>query len=249
MALREELEKTGNWFFQRRSHIPFLIFPLLLIALRHSEQLEILFGNTAQTLWEIFCIPLSFSGLAVRCLTIGWIFERTSGRNTQGQLAEQLNTEGMYSIVRHPLYLGNFLIVLGFVLFIEVWWFALITVLLFWIYYERIMFAEEEFLRRKFGDLYVKWANVTPAFWPDFRKWKRPARKFSMKRVLKREYSSFFGTIVAFVALKSFANWLGEGEFKFRAFWGIASLAGLAVYLILRTLRKNTRILDTQGDS
>ncbi|MGB8874133.1 MAG: hypothetical protein WCC75_12145, partial [Desulfobaccales bacterium] len=37
----------------------------------------------------------------------------TSGRNTQGQVAETLNTTGIYSLVRNPLYLGNFLIWLG----------------------------------------------------------------------------------------------------------------------------------------
>jgi len=243
MALKEEFEKTGNWLFQRRSYLPFLIVPLLLLALRHSEQLEVVFGNTVQTLWEVFCIVLSFLGFAFRCLTLGWVAEGTSGRNTKGQLAESLNTEGVYSIVRHPLYLGNFLIMLGFSLFVEVWWFALAVVFLFWIYYEKIMFAEEEFLRRKFGPAYEKWANETPVFWPDLKKWKRPSRKFSVKMILRREYSGFFGIIVAFIGLKILANWLGEGEFEFRVLWGIAFLGGLTVYLVLRTLRRKTNLL------
>lgn len=166
MALREEFEKTGNWLFRRRGYFPFLIVPLLLLALRDSEQIEIRWGETALTFWEVFCIAVSFSGLALRCATLGWVNKGTSGRNTQAQRAETLNTQGAYSVVRHPLYLGNFLITMGFALFVEVWWFVMFTVLFFWLYYERIMFAEEEFLRRKFGASYRQWADETPAFWP-----------------------------------------------------------------------------------
>ena len=38
--------------------------------------------------------------------------------------------------------------------------------LLFWLYYERIMFAEERFLERKFGEHYVRWSNSISAFIP-----------------------------------------------------------------------------------
>ncbi len=50
---------------------------------------------------------------------------------------------------------------LGVMLFAHTWWLALIYILAFWLYYERIMFAEEAFLRKKFGDEYLTWANST----------------------------------------------------------------------------------------
>lgn len=244
--LREEFEKTGNWLFKNRSYFPFLILPLLFVALRHSERLES-FGNTVQTAWEVFCIVLSFSGYLIRCITIGWIFEGTSGRNTKGQLAKKLNTQGMYSIVRHPLYLGNFLITLGFILFVEVGWLVGMAVLLFWLYYERIMFAEEEFLRREFGEAYIRWASQTPAFIPSFRKWKRAPSSFSLRMILRREYSGFLGIITGFVALKFFAELLGEGELVFRKLWIVFLCLGLLVYFVLRTLRKHTNLLAVKG--
>ena len=60
---------------------------------------------------------------------MGFAPRGTSGRNTLGQVAEVLNTSGMYSVVRNPLYLGNFVIWLGLALFIKVWWCILIVVL------------------------------------------------------------------------------------------------------------------------
>lgn len=143
MNIQTDIEKTGNWLFRQRSYFPLLILPLLLLALRDSEFIEKRYGHLAQTLWEIFCILTSLAGLAVRILTVGWIAEGTSGRNTKGQLAESVNMEGLYSIMRHPLYFGNFLIVLGFALFVQVWWFVLIFMLFFSIFYEHIAFAEE----------------------------------------------------------------------------------------------------------
>ena len=218
--------------------------PFLILALLDSEQIQTRWGDTAHIFWEVFCITISFSGLILRCITISWVPDGTSGRNTQAQRADVLNTQGIYSVVRHPLYLGNFLIAMGFALFVEVGWFALLTFLLFWLYYERIMFAEEEFLRRKFGNAFTDWAEKTPAFWPDFRRWKRPDLKFSWKMVLRREYAGFFGIIVVFIVLNFLAEWLAEGELQFRLFSGVAFLTGFAVYLLLRTLRRKTKLLN-----
>lgn len=125
-------------------------------------------------------------GLFIRCMVIGYAPRRTSGRNTDGQKAETLNTSGIYSIVRHPLYLGNFFIFIGMALFTQVPWFVLIAVLAFCLYYERIMFAEEKFLRGKFGDEYLRWADRRPAFIPSFKHYQKPALRFSFRNVLNR---------------------------------------------------------------
>ncbi len=139
MALREELEKQGTWLFKWRSYLPLFILPLFLIALRHSEYLERVFGDLMDDIYESLCLAISFLGLAIRCLTIGYGPKGTSGRNTKKQKAKILNTTGMYSIVRHPLYLGNFLIFLGITLFVQVWWFSLLAILAFWLYYDLVI--------------------------------------------------------------------------------------------------------------
>jgi len=54
-------------------------------------------------------IALSMFGFIIRAIAIGTTPKGTSGRNTkEGQVAESLNTKGIYSMVRHPLYLGNY---------------------------------------------------------------------------------------------------------------------------------------------
>ncbi len=115
MALREEFEKTGNWLFKWRSYLPVFFFGLALLSLRHFRPLQ---NNIAEVLWELFCLSVSSLGLAVRILTVGFTPHRTSGRNTQhGQVANSLNVTGIYSVTRHPLYLGNSLMWFGISLF------------------------------------------------------------------------------------------------------------------------------------
>ena len=119
--------------------------------------------------WELTCFAVTLLGLAVRICTAGFAPRGTSGRHTLRQEAKRLNSSGMYSLVRHPLYLGNAIMWLGIALFVHVWWVVVISMLIFWLYYERIMFAEEEFLRQQFGHNFESWANRTPAFLPKFK--------------------------------------------------------------------------------
>ena len=126
----------------------------------------------------------------------------TSGRNTKRQIAETLNTDGIYSVVRHPLYLGNFFIYLALGLFAHTWWLALICVLAFWLYYERIMYAEEAFLRGKFGAEFDEWAGRVPAFVPDLRQWRPFRLPFSVRNAARREYHGFFAIILTMFVLE-----------------------------------------------
>jgi hypothetical protein len=153
----------------------------------------------------------------------------------------------MYSIVRHPLYFGNFIIFLGITLFVQVWWFTLIAVLAFWLYYERIIFAEEEFLRKQFGTLFLEWAQKTPAFLPKFKNWQQPSLVFSFRNVLQREYSSFFGIIASLTFLEIAGDMLARRRLELDLAWTILFIIGLMVYLTLRILKKKTKILDVEG--
>jgi len=138
--------------------------------------------------------------------------------------------------------------IFGLLLFIRVWWFALIGGLLFWIYYERIAFAEEEFLRRKFGTEYLEWAEKTPAFLPKFRNWQQPNLTFSIRKLLKREYHGFFAIIASFTCLDILREIiLHTRNPQMHLGWVVVFGIGLITYLTLNTLKKKTNILDEPG--
>ncbi len=244
--LKNEIEKQGKWLFRWRSYLPILILPILLIALKNGEYIERVLSYTAENIYEWSCLLISLLGLFIRCLTVGYVVEGSSGINTKSQMAKKLNTTGIYSTVRHPLYLGNFIIFLGIILFPQVLWFILIAVLAFWLYYERIMFAEEEFLQNEFGDIYLEWSEKTPAFIPKFKNWEKPTLPFSFKKVIKREYSGFFAIIASFTFMDIAGDILSEGKLVFNSKWVILFMISLIMYLTVIILKKKTTILDTK---
>ena len=106
MSLIHDFEKQGNLLFKYRGQFPILVF-LLAIPFIYLTDYEILSGNYFG-IFNIISILLCVLGFLVRFYTIGTTPKGTSGRNTKKQIADMLNSEGMYSIVRHPLYFGNY---------------------------------------------------------------------------------------------------------------------------------------------
>ena len=162
--LADDFQKAGNWLFRWRSYLPLALFLLAIPAARDHALRGGAYPDRAA--WEVVCLAVACLGLAVRILTVGFVPAGTSGRNTLKQTAASLNATGMYSLVRHPIYLGNFLMWFGLSLLPRCWWFTVITVLAFWLYYERIMFAEEGFLFSQFGDQYREWTRRHPGLYP-----------------------------------------------------------------------------------
>jgi len=243
--LREEFKQTGNWLFRWRSYLPLLLLVLALPAVYESAARS---GyHQFPTAWEMLALALAFSGLAVRILTVGHVPAGTSGRNTLKQVASTLNVTGMYSVVRHPLYLGNFLIWLGISLLPRCWWFTLITVLIFWVYYERIMFAEEAFLWEHFGEEFRQWAARTPAFIPQFQHWVKPDLPFSLKSAISREYSTFFAIIVIFTIFNVIWSWFTRDSLAPDRGAAVLFAFGLLTYVTVRVLKKNTTLLRAAG--
>ncbi len=247
MALKETYEKQGEYLFRGRSYLPLLTAPLVVAALLDPQYLHPTFTGFAGGLWHAGCILISFSGLVVRSLVAGFVPLGTSGRNTERQVALSLNTTGLYSVVRNPLYLGNYLIILGLLLFAQVWWFALAGTAIFWIFYERIIFREEEFLRGKFGATFVDWSLKTPVFIPNLKHWEKPALPFEWKIVLRREHSTQFGMISTLTVLGIASDLFTRPDHKIAAFWWIFWGTSLVIYLVLRYLKKKTQALNIEG--
>ncbi|TGK03727.1 lipid A Kdo2 1-phosphate O-methyltransferase [Leptospira selangorensis] len=251
MALIEELDQQGNFLFRWRSYIPGFILLLCLYSLSKFEFLED--SYEINLYYAGACFLVSLLGLAVRCFVIGYAPARTSGRNTKEQVADVVNQEGIYSLVRHPLYLGNFLMYLGPVLYFRDIPLLLVFSLFFGFYYERIMFAEEKFLRDKFGQDYLNWADKIPAFIPKFSGYVKPKLGFSFRNILKREYPSLFGILVIFVVFDYAASFkIGFGDWKEP--WAVitepqiwAFGIGAAFYTIVRVIVKTTKWLVVEG--
>ena len=244
MALVHEFEKTGNWLFKRRGWLPVFLIISALILMYYVNRQGILYDSRE----EMILLGISLFGEAIRVFTVGFAPRSTSGRNTiDGQIADEINVTGSYSIVRHPLYLGNFFMWLGPSMFLRSTWFTVVFCLIYWLYYERIMFAEEQFLRRKFSDAYDKWSETVSAFIPVFTNYIPPKLPFSVRNVLRREYNSFVNIFIIFAMLDLARNYILSGRIFLTPLWAYLSISAGLIWLMLWTINKKTRWFIVEG--
>lgn len=248
MALQEEFEIQGNFLFRYRSFLPIIIvvvglfvFVINRISATYSPQLN-------YQILEFISLAVSLLGLLIRIYTVGHTPAKTSGRNTkEGQLAEELNQTGIYSTVRHPLYLGNFFMWLGAAILCENIWFVVAFSLMYWVYYERIMYAEEQFLRRKFGASYTDWAAKTSAFIPSFKQFCKPKYPFSNKKVLKREKNGLLAIFVLLFIFHNIGYSIENQKIAIDCNWiCYATIASGIFYVVIKVLKKSN-LLHEQG--
>lgn len=94
---------------------------------------------------------------------------RSIGEHTRGFAhdADRLVTEGVYSKMRHPLYVSNTGVAYSFILFhlgLSLYALPFVAVLVsFEIFLAKM---EDRYLEKRFGDEWRQWSKNTPAFFP-----------------------------------------------------------------------------------
>jgi len=144
--------RIGATLFRHRGWLPLLFLGIPLVMP----------GSTSPFRWVIG-LGLIAIGEAVRLAGVaaaGSVTRRRS-RNVQ-----RLVTYGIFAWCRNPLYVGNFLIWMGFVTISGVLWFLPIAVILFAIEYELIVRYEEGVLESTFGQQYLDYQGRTPRWLP-----------------------------------------------------------------------------------
>ncbi len=122
-------------------------------------------SQTAEIAVAVVAVALAYAS-ALLCLrsvqTLGkqWTYQARVLRD------HDLITQGPYSIVRNPIYLGMFGMILSTALVFSRWWLALIAVICFLIGNQIRIRAEEKLLRETFGKRFDDYAARVPAFIP-----------------------------------------------------------------------------------
>ena len=237
MSAQNQLEKLGNQFFKYRGQIPLLFFLVAFILMHFFP----IYEHWLNPNYSTAAMVLVVLGHLIRAFAVGNRATHTSGRNRDQQVAEALNSTGIYSMVRHPLYLGNITTYIGWAVFTGIDWLVPVFLILFVAYYRLIIYAEEQFLTRKFGQDYLDWRKQTPLLLPAFWKFKANPQPLSLKVVLENEYSGWAASMTtAFVLIWFQVYLLGRLQENQIA------LAGMALFIVvfglgMRYLKKKTR--------
>lgn len=148
--------RAGAVLFRNRGWLPILFLAIPLLAP----------GSTSPLRW-IIGVVLIVVGEAIRLAGVaaaGTVTRRRS-RNVQ-----RLVTYGAFAWSRNPLYNGNFLIWMGFVVISGVLWFLPVAIVIFAIEYTLIVCYEEGVLESIFGAEYLSYKSRTSRWIP------RPSR-------------------------------------------------------------------------
>ena len=142
---------------------------------------------------------VSITGILIRAWASGHIRKN-----------QNLAVSGPYAFTRNPLYLGSFLLGVGFTIASGVWWLALIFIVLFLGIYLPVMRVEAEDLTQIFGADYDEYKQNVPLFFPRLTPWKNSTEKFNFQLYLRyREYRAALGLVAAWSVLAAKAYFFG----------------------------------------
>ena len=173
--------RGGKWFQRWRVPLGFLIAPIFFLLAR-PRPVTLAIGAA-----------ISLLGLLLRAWASGYLRKN-----------DELATAGPYAYTRNPLYLGSFLVGLGFTIASGRWVLAILFALLFLGIYVPVMRVESATLDELFGHKYRRYAQAVPIFFPRLTRYANEGQAASFDATLYkryREYQAAFGFVAAWTLL------------------------------------------------
>jgi protein-S-isoprenylcysteine O-methyltransferase Ste14 len=237
---RRFLVQAGQSFFKVRD----ALFPVVFFGLALASRPRLAGGSRKlDAILDLVGIGVALSGQLLRAMVIGFAYVRRGGKDKQ-IYAESLQQEGFFAHCRNPLYLGNFLALLGFCLIHNTFMLYAVGIPFFAFAYLSIILAEERYLGQRFGEGYADYCRRVPRILPSFRGIGRTLEgmEFDWKRLVRKEYGSTYAgaSVILLLLIWERYVWLGypavRGTLRVAlAVWVPLTLA----YLTARYLKKS----------
>jgi protein-S-isoprenylcysteine O-methyltransferase Ste14 len=237
------LVRYGDFLFKYRNFLFPVVTALLLFGFRPVYP----GGNAGLDLWfDALGIGLVLAGQVVRTAVIGLIYIKRGGVNKR-VFAENLVTEGMFGHCRNPLYVGNFLMLVGFFVIHNNPWVYVLGGGFFVLSYRAIVAAEEYFLIGRFGQAYEAYCERVSRWWIDPEGLRDTLRgmTFNWRRVVIKDYSTILTWSTTVLMLLAYQAVVRDGLDASKgvlAVSGASILAVAAAASFIRLLKKSGRL-------
>ncbi len=228
----------GNFLFHTRN----VLFPILIATVLFLWP-PVAINNVPGIYLMVIGLTMLMIGQGLRILAIGLSYIVRGGRMRR-IYAENLVTDGLFSHCRNPLYVGNILIVMGFVFVSGNLTGLIVGSLVFITIYRLIVHSEESFLSAKFGEAYTAFCTDVPRWIPRFKGLRETIKnyEFDWPKVAVKEYGTIMTSLMVPLGLIAYklhlANRLGEYQ---SILIGLAILI-LSAYGLVRFLKKTERL-------
>ncbi len=194
---------VGVWLRRYRRALP---IPLVLLTVIGLRPLVPWGSDLLDTVTDVIGVGLCALGQWLRLWA--WGSNATVGK-------WGVRDRGPYALMRHPLYAGNFLIVLGLVVVFNNPWAYLLLLLPFAYLYHVITDMEEKRMRRRFGGDYHEYRErEVPRFLPALGNLGvalRTTRPFGWGLAWRKEFESCCGWLAGVVVLEIYEGVLARG--------------------------------------
>lgn len=116
-----------------------------------------------------------------------------------------LTARGPYTMVRNPMYLGRFFIILGFLMLLGQWWLLLAFVVIYWMYMNARVEREEAHLKPIFGAAYEEYCQTVHRFIPGLPRTGQPVAYWNWQ--LFKNNNAAFNLVATLAAWVLVAAW------------------------------------------
>ncbi|MEO8426690.1 MAG: isoprenylcysteine carboxylmethyltransferase family protein [Verrucomicrobiota bacterium] len=227
--------RIGNFLFHYRNGL----FPLVYLLLVFKSQ-----PITADyRLTALLGFLVALTGQLLRVVTIGLEYIIRGGRDRQ-VYADKLVQGGIFAHCRNPLYVGNFLILLGVGIASNSILFLSLAIPFFAFAYRAIIATEENYLRNKFGQEFDDYCAHVNRFIlnPSGIRKTLTGMRFNWRRLITAEYGSTYIWLAAIILVTLKNVWL-SGEYQSGrplvwSMWMLFVIVNLA-YAVARFLKKS----------
>ncbi|MFC1514500.1 methyltransferase family protein [Candidatus Omnitrophota bacterium] len=237
------LIKNGAVFFRLRN----FLFPTFIIVLFLFTKPALFLGSRAlDPVVVTLGFMIALTGQAFRLLVIGFAYIKRGGRDGR-VFADDLVIQGFYAHVRNPMYVGNFLILLGIGMIYGSAWVYFVLVPFISFAYLSIVVTEEDYLKKRFGAEYKKYCKKVNRFFPNFKGIKGSLGQFQYdwKKVIRKDYGTFFGMIVGCYAIVLWKRYhlygFPKSEGEILTAISVFILLGIG-YVVVRRLKKSGKL-------
>ncbi len=221
--------RIGRFLFTYRNGI----FPAAAVVMVLCARPRIFMGDLRyDRILSAAGFAIAFAGQALRAAVIGLAYIQRGGKNRKID-APTLVRDGIFSLSRNPLYVGNIAIILGLLVIYNSPWGYAVVLPGFLFAYVCIVAAEEDFLRGKFGAEYDTYCAEVNRFIPTPKRWRWVfhGATFDIKRVILKDYGSAFYWVSMAIAL---VLWKDIWNYGFEAAQGeIAALLPVWVVVLV----------------
>lgn len=218
----------GNFLFRTRNWL----FPLFILAVfipfRPSD--ELFSSSQVKVIIAIVVVAL---GLIVRASVVGFAYIKRGGLQKK-VYADNLVTDGIFGVVRNPLYVGNVLIYIGLFIMHGHPVTMAVGIIAFLFAFQCIVLAEEAFLRGKFGPGFDDYCTDVPRWLPKLDKLggSIEGMRFNVQRTVFYEYTAVANGVMLLTATWAYDRWFKSPETHTETLVRVVWVVGVCVVLV-----------------